>query len=185
MKKKFICAVCGYIYEGDAAPEKCPVCKAPASKFSELKETGETTYATVHRLGDGKIEGVPEEMIQELRNNYLGECGEVGMYLAMARQADREGYPEVSEAFRRYAFEEADHAARICEMLGEMVWDTKINLKKRMEAEAGACEGKKAIATKAKQLNYDAIHDSIHEMAKDEARHGKGFEGLYNRYFKK
>ena len=113
MKKKFICAVCGYIYEGESAPEKCPICKAPASKFSELKEqAGEVTYATVHRLGDGKIEGVPEEMINELRNNYNGECGEVGMYLAMARQADREGYPEIAEAFKRYAFEEADHASR-------------------------------------------------------------------------
>ena len=186
MKKKFICAVCGYIYEGDSAPEKCPICKAPASKFSELKEqTGDVTYATVHRLGDGKIEGVPEEMIQELRNNYNGECGEVGMYIAMARQADREGYPEVAEAFRRYAFEEADHASRFAELLGELVWDTKTNLEKRMMAEAGACEDKFKIAKRAKELNLDAIHDTVHEMAKDEARHGAGFQGLYNRYFKK
>jgi len=134
MKKKFICAVCGYIYEGDAAPEKCPICKAPASKFSELKETGDVTYATVHRLGDGKIEGVPEEMIEELRNNYRGECGEVGMYLAMARQADREGYPEIAEAFKRYGLEEAVHAAQFAELLGEVVFDTKTNLEKRTAA---------------------------------------------------
>ena len=112
MKKKFICAVCGYIYEGDAAPEKCPICKAPASKFSELKDEGESTYATVHRIGDGKPEGVSEEMINDLRNHFNGECGEVGMYLAMSRQADREGYPEIAEAFKRYAFEEAEHASK-------------------------------------------------------------------------
>ena len=185
MKKKFICAVCGYIYEGDAAPEKCPICKAPASKFSEMKDEGETTYATVHRLGDGKIEGVPEDMIEEMRMMFNGECGEVGMYLAMSRQADREGYPEIAEAFRRYAFEEADHAARFAEMLGEVVWDTKTNVEKRMLAEEGACKGKMDIAKVAKQLNLDAIHDSVHEMAKDEARHGAGFQGLFNRYFKK
>ena len=185
MKKKFICAVCGYIYEGDAAPEKCPICKAPASKFSELKDEGETTYATVHRIGDGKPEGVSEEMIQDLRNHFNGECGEVGMYLAMARQADREGYPEIAEAFKRYAFEEADHASRFAELLGEVVADTKTNVYKRMLAEQGACEDKKRIAVRAKSLNLDAIHDTVHEMAKDEARHGKGFEGLYNRYFKK
>lgn len=115
MKKKFICAVCGYIYEGDAAPEKCPICKAPASKFSELKDDADMTYATVHKIGDGKPEGVSEEMIQDLRNHFNGECGEVGMYLAMARQADREGYPEIAEAFKRYAFEEADHASRFAE----------------------------------------------------------------------
>ena len=142
MKKKFICAVCGYIYEGDAAPEKCPICKAPASKFSEMKDEGETTYATVHRLGDGKIEGVPEEMIEELRNNYRGECGEVGMYLAMARQADREGYPEIAEAFKRYGMEEAVHAAQFAELLGEVVFDTKTNLEKRAAAEHGACADK-------------------------------------------
>ena len=182
MKKKFICAVCGYIYEGDEAPERCPICKAPASKFSELKEN--LAYATEHKLGDGKIEGVPEDMIQDLRNHFNGECGEVGMYLAMARQADREGYPEVSEAFRRYAYEEADHASRFAELLGEVVWDTKTNLKARMEAEEGACAGKLEIAKVAKKLNLDAIHDTVHEMAKDEARHGAGFQGLFNRYFK-
>ena len=127
MKKKFICAVCGYIYEGDAAPEKCPICKAPASKFSELKDEGETTYATVHRIGDGKPEGVSQEMIDDLRNHFNGECGEVGMYLAMSRQADREGYPEIAEAFKRYAFEEAEHASKFAELLGECVWDTKTN----------------------------------------------------------
>ena len=158
MKKKFICAVCGYIYEGDAAPEKCPICKAPASKFSELKDEGETTYATVHRIGDGKPEGVSQEMIDDLRNHFNGECGEVGMYLAMARQADREGYPEIAEAFKRYAFEEADHASRFAELLGECV---------------------------AKAAGFDAIHDTVHEMAKDEARHGAGFAGLLKRYFGK
>ena len=185
MKKKFICAVCGYIYEGDAAPEKCPICKAPASKFSELKDEGETTYATVHRIGDGKPEGVSEEMIQDLRNHFNGECGEVGMYLAMARQADREGYPEIAAAFRKYAYEEADHASLFAELLGEVVWDTKTNLEKRMMAEAGACEDKLNIAKRAKELNLDPIHDAVHEMARDEARHGRGFEGLYKRYFEK
>ena len=185
MKKKFICAVCGYIYEGDEAPEKCPICKAPASKFSEMKETGDVTYATVHRLGDGKIEGVPEEMIQELRNNYMGECGEVGMYIAMARQADREGYPEVAEAFNRYALEEAKHAAQFAELLGEVVFDTKTNLEKRAAAEHGACADKFELAKQAKAMGFDAIHDMVHEAAKDEARHGAGFAGLLKRYFGK
>ena len=169
MKKKFICAVCGYIYEGDAAPEKCPICKAPASKFSELKDDADMTYATVHKIGDGKPEGVSEEMIQDLRNHFNGECGEVGMYLAMARQADREGY---------------DHASRFAELLGECVWDTKTNLEKRAAAEAGACEDKFRIAKNAKAAGFDAIHDTVHEMAKDEARHGAGFAGLLKRYFK-
>ena len=171
MKKKFICAVCGYIYEGDAAPEKCPICKAPASKFSELKDDADMTYATVHKIGDGKPEGVSEEMI--------------GMYLAMARQADREGYPEIAEAFKRYAFEEADHASRFAELLGECVWDTKTNLEKRAAAEAGACEDTFGIAKNAKAAGFDAIHDTVHEMAKDEARHGAGFAGLLKRYFGK
>ena len=184
MKKKFICAVCGYIYEGDAAPEKCPICKAPASKFSELKDEGETTYATVHRLGDGKIEGVPEEMIEELRTTYRGECGEVGMYLAMARQADREGYPEIAEAFKRYGMEEAVHAAQFAELLGEVVFDTKTNLEKRAAAEHGACADKFELAKQAKAMGFDAIHDMVHEAVKDEARHGAGFAGLLKRYFK-
>ena len=172
MKKKFICAVCGYIYEGDAAPEKCPICKAPASKFSEMEDNGEMTFATVHKIGDGKPEGVSQEMIDDLRNHFNGECGEVGMYLAMSRQADREGYPEIAEAFKRYAFEEAEHAAKFAELLGECVWDTKTNLEKRAAAEAGKVAG------------FDAIHDTVHEMAKDEARHGAGFAGLLKRYFK-
>lgn len=182
MAKKFICAVCGYIHEGNEAPEQCPVCKAPASKFTELKE--EMAYATVHKIGDGKPEGVSEAMIEDLRCHFNGECSEVGMYLAMSRQADREGYPEIAEAFKRYAFEEAEHAAKFAELLGEVVWDTKTNLYKRMLAEEGACAGKMAVAKKAKALDLDAIHDTVHEMAKDEARHGAGFQGLYNRFFK-
>ena len=185
MKKKFICSVCGYIYEGEAAPEKCPLCKAPASKFTELAEDGAANFATMHVLGAARNEGANEEMIKDLEAHFNGECTEVGMYLAMSRQADREGYPEVAEAFKRYALEEADHASRFAEMLGEVVWDTKTNLEKRMMAEEGACKGKMEIAKVAKALNLDAIHDSVHEMAKDEARHGAGFQGLFNRYFKK
>ena len=140
MKKKWICTVCGYVHEGDEAPEFCPQCKQPKSKFKEMVETtGALTF---------------------------------------------EGYPEVAEAFKRYAWEEAEHAAKFAELLGDVVWDTKTNLEKRKDAECGACEDKKRIATRAKQLNLDAIHDTVHEMCKDEARHGKGFEGLYNRYFK-
>lgn len=182
MNKKFICVVCGYVHEGAEAPEKCPVCGAPKSKFKELDTEAELQFVTEHEIGVAK--GCDEEMIKDLNAHFNGECGEVGMYLAMARQADREGYPEVAEAFKRYAWEEAEHAAKFCELLGECVWDTKTNLKKRMEAEAGACEDKKRIATLAKKLNLDAIHDTVHEMCKDEARHGKGFEGLFNRYFK-
>ena len=185
MSKKFICAVCGYIHEGNEAPEQCPVCKAPASKFTELKEDEAPAYATVHKLGDGKIEGVPEEMINELRHNFNAECSEVGMYLAMSRQADREGYPEISEAFKRYAFEEAEHASKFAELLGECVWDTKTNLEKRAAAESGACSDKYDLAMQAKKMGFDAIHDTVHEMAKDEARHGAGFAGLLKRYFGK
>ena len=183
MAKKWICTVCGYVHEGDTPPEKCPQCKQPAEKFKELKEDEEVTYAAEHVIGVAK--GVDPEILQGLKDHFMGECTEVGMYLAMSRQADREGYPEVADAFKRYAWEEAEHAAKFAELLGEVVWDTKTNLKKRYEAEAGACEGKKAIATRAKQLNYDAIHDSVHEMAKDEARHGKAFKGLLERYFGK
>ena len=182
--KKFRCTVCGYVYEGDAAPEKCPLCKAPASKFVEVEEAqagGPLVFADEHVIGVAK--GCDDEMIKDLNNHFMGECTEVGMYLAMSRQADREGYPEVAEAFKRYAFEEADHASRFCELLGDMVWDTKTNLKKRMEAESGACSGKMDLAKMAKQQDLDAIHDTVHEMAKDEARHGCGFAGLYNRYF--
>ena len=181
--KKFICTVCGYVYEGDAAPERCPVCKVPASKFKEVDEEAGLVFADEHVIGVAK--GCDEEMLKDLRAHFNGECGEVGMYLAMSRQADREGYPEIAEAFKRYAFEEAGHASRFAELLGEVVWDTKTNLYKRMLAEQGACEDKKRIAVRAKQLNLDAIHDTVHEMAKDEARHGKGFEGLYKRYFEK
>ena len=182
MAKKFICTVCGYVYEGDAAPAKCPQCGVPASKFKELQEDAALQFVTEHVIGVAK--GCDDEMIKDLNNHFNGECTEVGMYLAMSRQADREGYPEIAEAFKRYAWEEAEHAAKFAELLGECVWDTKTNLKKRMEAEAGACEDKKRIATLAKKLDLDAIHDTVHEMCKDEARHGKGFEGLYNRYFK-
>ena len=182
--KRWVCPVCGYVHTGDTAPEKCPQCGVPGAKFKEeAAETGKKTWACQHGVGDGKVEDA--EVTQGLKDHFNGECCEVGMYLAMSRQAEREGYPEIAEAFKRYAFEEAEHAAKFCELIGEMVWDTETNLKKRMEAEAGACEGKLAIAKKAKQLNYDAIHDTVHEMAKDEARHGKGFEGLYNRYFGK
>ena len=178
--KKYICSVCGYIHEGESAPERCPMCKVPAEKFNELQE-GPIQFVQEHVIGVAK--GCDDEMIKDLNNHFIGECTEVGMYLAMSRQADREGYPEVAEAFRRYAFEEADHAARFAELIGEVVWDTKTNLKKRWEAEAGACEDKKRIATLAKQQNLDAIHDTVHEMCKDEARHGQGFAGLYKRYF--
>lgn len=183
MKKKFRCLVCGYVYEGENPPAECPVCHAKADKFVEIKEDAAKTWACEHVIGVAK--GCDAEIHEGLEANFAGECSEVGMYLAMSRQADREGYPEIAEAFKRYAFEEAEHAAKFAELLGDMVWDTKTNLEKRIEAEGGACEGKLAIATKAKRLNYDAIHDTVHEMAKDEARHGAGFQGLYNRYFKK
>ena len=180
---KFICTVCGYVYEGDAAPAKCPQCGVPASKFKELDESAEIKFVTEHEIGVAK--GCDEEMIKDLNAHFNGECTEVGMYLAMSRQADREGYPEIAEAFKRYAFEEAEHAAKFCELLGDNVWDTKTNLEKRMNAAAGANADKMRIAKRAKELNLDAIHDTVHEMAKDEARHGQGFMGLYNRYFKK
>ena len=179
--KKFVCSVCGYVYEGEAAPEFCPLCKAPASKFIEQSE--EKTWAAEHVVGVAK--GVSEDILADLRANFEGECSEVGMYLAMARVAHREGYPEIGLYWEKAAWEEAEHAAKFAELLGDCVWDTKTNLEKRMNAESGACEDKKRIATRAKALNLDAIHDTVHEMAKDEARHGKGFEGLYNRYFKK
>jgi rubrerythrin len=182
MKKKFICTVCGYVHEGNEAPEQCPLCKVSRDKFKEVVETeGEMAWADEHRLG--VAQGCDPEIMEGLKAHFAGECTEVGMYLAMSRQADREGYPEVAEAFRRYAFEEAEHAARFAELIGEVVWDTKTNLKKRWEAEAGACNDKKRIATLAKQQNLDAIHDTVHEMCKDEARHGQGFAGLYKRYF--
>ena len=180
---KFICSVCGFVHEGDAAPEKCPQCKVPANKFNVLDENAALNFVTEHVIGVAK--GCNEEMINDLNAHFMGEATEVGMYLAMSRQADREGYPEIAEAFKRYAWEEAEHAAKFAELLGDCVWDTKTNLEKRMNAESGACEDKMRIARNAKEQNLDAIHDTVHEMAKDEARHGKGFEGLYNRYFGK
>ena len=180
MTKKWVCSVCGYVHEGENAPSKCPTCGADASKFS-IQGDG-LTFADEHVVGVAK--GVDPEVIEGLQANFQGECIEVGMYIAMSRQADREGYPEIAEAFKRYAFEEADHASRFAEMLGEvLVADTKTNVSMRAEAEHGACQGKKDLATLAKKLNYDAIHDTVHEMAKDEARHGKGFQGLLKRYF--
>ena len=179
--KKFVCTVCGYVYEGEQAPEVCPICKVGADKFME--QSGDLVFADEHRIGIAK--GVDPRIIEGLQANFAGECTEVGMYLAMSRQADREGYPEVAEAYKRYAFEEAEHAAKFAELLGEVVTNsTKENLQLRVNAEHGATQGKKDLATLAKELGLDAIHDTVHEMAKDEARHGRGFEGLLNRYFK-
>ena len=176
--KKYVCTVCGYIAEG-SIPEFCPVCKAPASKFIEKKDN---TYVTEHVVGIAK--DVPEEIKQGLRENFQGECTEVGMYLAMARVAHREGYPEIGLYWEKAAFEEAEHAAKFAEMLGEVVTDsTKKNLQMRVEAENGATMGKTELAKLAKALNLDAIHDTVHEMARDEARHGKAFAGLLKRYF--
>ena len=180
--KKFVCSICGYVYEGEKAPDICPICKAPASKFVE--QSGDLVFADEHRVGI--VEGVDPKIVEGLRQNFNGECSEVGMYLAMSRVADREGYPEIAEAWKRYAFEEAEHASKFAELLGEVVTDsTKRNLEMRVEAENGATAGKMELAVKAKQLNLDAIHDTVHEMARDEARHGKAFEGLLNRYFGK
>ena len=179
---KFVCSVCGYVYEGDAAPEKCPICKAPASKFIEQGE--ELTWAAEHVVG--VAQGAPEDIIQGLRENFNGECSEVGMYLAMARVAYREGYPEIGAYWEKAGLEEAEHAAKFAELLGEVLTDsTEKNLKMRVEAENGATAGKTELAKKAKALNLDAIHDTVHEMARDEARHGKAFAGLLKRYFGK
>ncbi len=180
---KFVCSVCGYVHEGDTPPEKCPLCGASADKFIKQEASADTKgWADEHRIGVAK--GVDAEVLQGLKDHFVGECTEVGMYLAMSRQADREGYPEVAEAYKRIAFEEAEHAAKFAELLGEVVTDsTKKNLEMRAEAEAGACEAKLNIAKRAKALNYDAIHDTVHEMCKDEARHGSAFKGLLNRYF--
>ena len=180
--KKFVCSVCGYVYEGEAAPEKCPQCGAPASKFVE--QSGSMSWASEHVVG--VAQGAPQDIIDDLRANFTGECTEVGMYLAMARVAHREGYPEIGLYWEKAAYEEAEHAAKFAELLGEVVTDsTKRNLEMRVEAENGATAGKMELAVKAKQLNLDAIHDTVHEMARDEARHGKAFEGLLNRYFGK
>ncbi len=179
--KTYVCSVCGYSHEGDQAPEKCPNCGAAAEKFSV--QEGDLVWADGHTIG--VAQGVDAEILQGLKDNFMGECTEVGMYIAMSRQADREGYPEVAEAYKRIAYEEADHASKFAELLGEVLEaDTKANLTARVLAENGACTGKKAIAVKAKELGYDAIHDTVHEMCKDEARHGKAFQGLLNRFFK-
>ena len=178
---KFVCSVCGYVHEGDSAPERCPQCNVPGDKFTKVE--GEREYVTEHVIGVAK--GCPQEIMEGLKAHFSGECTEVGMYLAMSRQADREGYPEIAEAFKRYAFEEAEHAAKFAELIGDCVWDTKTNLEKRAEAECGACAGKMDKAKAAKKADLDAIHDTVHEMAKDEARHGRGFEGLLKRYFGK
>ena len=178
--KKFVCSVCGYVYEGDAAPEKCPQCGVGADKFVE--QGGEMSWAAEHVVG--VAQGVDPEIVEGLRANFQGECTEVGMYLAMARVAYREGYPEIGEYWRRAALEEAEHAAKFAELLGEVLTDsTKKNLEMRVEAECGATQGKFDLAKKAKELNLDAIHDTVHEMARDEARHGKAFKGLLERYF--
>ena len=195
---KFICSVCGYVHEGDTPPAQCPLCKAPADKFTKAEEPAAAPAAPAAAPAKGKLslppmacehvvgsaKGLDERVVEGLRSNFTGECCEVGMYLAMSRQAEREGYPEVAEAFRRYAFEEADHASRFADLLGEVVTDsTRKNLEMRAAAEAGACQGKLDLAMLAKQLGYDAVHDTVHEMAKDEARHGNGFAGLLARWF--
>ena len=180
--KKFVCSVCGYVHEGNAAPDKCPQCKAPASKFTE--QAGGKTWAAEHVVGVAS--GVPEDIMNDLRMNFNGECTEVGMYLAMARVAHREGFPEIGMYWEKAAFEEAEHAAKFAELLGEVVTSsTEKNLQMRVDAENGATAGKTDLAKRAKALNLDAIHDTVHEMARDEARHGKAFEGLLKRYFGK
>lgn len=180
--KKFVCTICGYVHEGDAAPDNCPQCGAPAAKFVEQDASAALQWADEHRIGVAK--DVDPEIIEGLKMNFTGECTEVGMYLAMSRQADREGYPEIAEAYKRIAWEEAEHAAKFAELLGDVLEaDTKANLQARVDAEHGACAGKKALATRAKELNLDAIHDTVHEMCKDEARHGSAFAGLLKRYF--
>ncbi len=180
--KKWVCSVCGYVYEGENPPEKCPQCKAPAAKFNEVKDD-RVLWACEHVVGSAK--DVDPEILEGLRQNFQGECTEVGMYLAMARVAHREGYPEVGMYYEKAAYEEAEHAAKFAELLGEVVTDsTKKNLEMRYQAESGACEGKLQLAKRAKELNLDAVHDTVHEMAKDEARHGAAFKGLLDRYFK-
>lgn len=177
---KYVCSVCGYVHEGDAAPEQCPICKAGAEKFT--KQEGELSWAAEHVVG--VAQGVSEDILSDLRANFEGECSEVGMYLAMSRVAYREGYPEIGEYWKTAAFEEAEHAAKFAELLGEVVTDsTKKNLEMRVAAENGATAGKFDLAKRAKEANLDAIHDTVHEMAKDEARHGRAFAGLLKRYF--
>ena len=178
--KKFVCTVCGYVHEGDMAPAQCPVCKVGADKFVE--QSADLAWADEHRVGVAK--DVDPRIMEGLQANFIGECTEVGMYLAMSRQADREGFPEVAEAYKRIAFEEAEHAAKFAELIGEVVVaDTRSNLQARVDAEHGACQGKMDLAKLAKELNLDAVHDTVHEMCKDEARHGQAFKGLLDRYF--
>ncbi len=180
---KFVCSVCGYVHEGTEAPANCPQCKAPAAKFAE-QATGETKWAIEHKIAS--IDGIAPDVVEGLRANFTGECCEVGMYLAMSRQADRQGYPEIAEAFKRYAFGEAEHASKFAELLGEVVTPcTKRNLELRSEAEGGACCGKLELAKRARDLGYNDIADTVFEMAKDEARHGAGFTGLLKRFFGK
>lgn len=177
---KYVCKVCGYVHEGDSAPAECPVCHAPADKFEE--QSAEMSWAAEHVVGVAA--DVSEDIKEDLRANFNGECSEVGMYLAMSRVAFREGYPEVGLYYEKAAFEEAEHAAKFAELLGEVVTNsTKKNLELRVAAENGATAGKVDLAVRAKQANLDAIHDTVHEMARDEARHGKAFEGLLKRYF--
>ena len=177
---KYQCTICGYVSE-NGVPDFCPQCKAKAEKFVKMAE--EKAWADEHRVGVAK--DVEPDIIEGLRMNFTGECTEVGMYLAMARVAHREGYPEIGLYWEKAAYEEAEHAAKFAELLGEVVdASTKINLEKRVDAEFGATQGKFELAKRAKELGYDAIHDTVHEMAKDEARHGKAFEGLLKRYFK-
>ncbi len=189
--KKFVCTVCGYVHTGDAAPAACPICGAPAEKFKEMEaapvasasSSSARVWADEHRVGVAK--GLDAEVVEMLRANFTGECSEVGMSLAMARVAHREGYPEIGLYWEKAAYEEAEHAAKFAELLGEVVTDsTEKNLAMRVEAECGATDGKMKLAKRAKELGYDAVHDTVHEMAKDEARHGKAFEGLLKRYFK-
>ncbi len=178
--QKWVCTVCGFVQNGDI-PDKCPQCGASKEKLN-VQSGSDMSWADEHVIGVAK--GLDESVVEGLRMNFTGECTEVGMYLAMSRQADREGYPEIAEAYQRYAFEEAEHAAKFAELLGEVILpDTEANVRMRAEAENGACKGKKELATRAKELGYDAIHDTVHEMCKDEARHGRGFEGLLKRYF--
>ncbi len=180
--KKFVCPVCGYVHEGDTPPEKCPQCGVPGAKFNVVEESAKT-WAAEHVVGVAN--GAPEDIMEGLRANFNGECTEVGMYLAMARVAHREGYPEIGLYWEKAAYEEAEHAAKFAELLGEVVTDsTKKNLEMRVEAENGATMGKFELAKRAKEEGLDAIHDTVHEMARDEARHGKAFEGLLARYFK-
>ena len=193
--KKYVCLICGYVHEGDEPPAVCPVCGAAADKFKEMgaapaaapsapaAPAGERVWADEHRVGIAQ--GLDPEVVEMLRANFNGECSEVGMYLAMARVAHREGYPEIGLYWEKAAYEEAEHAAKFAELLGEVLTDsTKKNLEMRVEAENGATAGKMDLAKKAKELGLDAIHDTVHEMARDEARHGKAFAGLLARYFK-